>query len=236
MKIKRKHPAHKHLKKLQGVKRKHYHPLIHKIHKEHGISKKTLFYIKEYGPHSHIPKRIMRESIFILILASLISSFGGFSLENIKNLFVSIFPLIVILPVLNDMIGNYGTVISSKFSTFLHEGKIKREWWKSFEIKKLFLQIVLIALITALLASSMSLAIAGLSEYNITSSIIGKFIFLIIVDVLILTTILFFIAIFCGIYIFKKGEDPNNFLIPITTSIADFSNMIILSILVILFF
>ena len=39
----------KHLKALTGIKRRIYHPLIHKIHKEHKISKRTLFYIKENG-------------------------------------------------------------------------------------------------------------------------------------------------------------------------------------------
>ena len=43
-------------------------------------------------------------------------------------------------------------------------------------------------------------------------------------------------SIIAGLHFYRKGEDPNNFLIPITTSIADLSNMFILSILVVLFF
>jgi len=37
------------------------------------------------------------------------------------------------------------------------------------------------------------------------------------------------------VYYYKNNEDPNNFLIPITTSIADFGNMGILAVLIIIF-
>jgi mgtE-like transporter len=232
----RKHPAHRHLKKLQKIKRKHYHPIIHEIHKKHNISKKTLFYVKEYGPHSHIPQTIIRESLRILLFASLISSLGGLTLENIKNIFVTIVPLIVALPVINDMIGDYGTVVSSKFSTMLHEGLVKTKWWKTSELRKLFLQIIVISTVTALLVSAMALAIGGLSNYFIDVSAVTKITLVIVFDVIILVCILFLMAVFAGLYFFRKGEDPNNFLIPITTSIADFGNMCILSILVILIF
>jgi len=54
--------------------------------------------------------------------------------------------------------------------------------------------------------------------------------------VLVLVAILFLTSITAGLYFYRKGEDPNNFLIPITTSIADFGNMIVLTVLVILVF
>src|SRR3990167_2010559 len=102
-----KNHVRKHLQKLQKIKREKYHPLIHKIHKKHKISRKTLFYVKEYGPHTNVPKTIIKESIKILLFASIISSFGGLALENIKTIFISITPLIILLPILNDMIGDY---------------------------------------------------------------------------------------------------------------------------------
>jgi cation transporter-like permease len=230
------HPAHRHLKKLQKLKRKHYHPLIHAIHKKHNISKKTLFYVKEYGPHSNVPKTIIRESIRILLLASLISSFGGLALENIKTLFVSLLPLLILLPVLNDMIGNYGTVISSKFSTLLYEGIIKTEWWKNMEIRRLFLQLIFISFLTAVFSSAVALAIASFSAYVVDVTVIVKVMSIVILDVLVLVGTLFLIAVVAGLHFFKKGEDPNNFLIPITTSVADFGNMIVMAVLVLLIF
>ena len=114
-----------HLQKLKKLKRREFHPLLYTIHKQEKISKKTLFYMKEYGPHTNVPRTIIRESVKVLLFASLISSFGGFALEHIKVVFASITPLIILLPVLNDMIGDYGIIMSSRLATMLHEKKIK---------------------------------------------------------------------------------------------------------------
>ena len=191
-----------HLEELRQIKRKEHHPLVHEIHVQHRISKKTLFYVKEYGPHSHIAHTIIKESWKILLFASVLSSFGGFALEQIKEIFISISPLIILLPALNGLIGDLGTIISSNFSTFLHEGKIGPHWWKNPELRKLFGQLFVIA----------------------------------VIDVVMLVVLLSLVAILAGLYFYHKGEDPNNFLIPITTSVADFGNMLLLVGLVILFF
>lgn len=227
--------AKKDLEKLRKLKRSKHHPLIHEVHKNYKISKKTLFYIKEYGPHTNVQKTIIKESIKILLLASIISSFGGLTLEYIKPIFLSITPLIIMLPVLNDMIGNYGIISSSRFSTMLHERKIKK-WWLNKDLRKLFIQILVISEATAILSSVIALVISSLSNYTISLHIVYKIFYISLIDVISLVSVLFLISILAGLYFYRKGEDPNNFLIPITTSIADFGNMLILSILIILFF
>lgn len=224
------------LKKLSKIKKREHHPLIHKIHKKHKISRKTLFYIKEYGPHTNVPKTIIKESIKILLFASIISSFGGLALEHIKTIFISIIPLVVLLPTLNDMIGDYGAIISSRFSTMLHEKKINKKWWINKNLKKLFYQILIIGSITTIISSLAALIISSFSDFVIDKTIIYKILFVSILDVTLLIVILFLIAILAGFYFYSKNEDPNNFLIPIATSVADFGNMIILSILILLIF
>ncbi len=232
-------PIQKHLERLRKIKRRQHHPLIHKIHKKFAISKKTLFYVKEYGPHSNIPKTIIRESIKILIFASLVSSFGGLALEQIKPIFVSIIPLIVLLPAINGLIGSFGTVISARFSTMLHEGKVRGSIAKAMankEIGKLFLQIFIVALIMASAAAILAIFSRGMPIYPLFVVNAAKIFLITIMDVALLVAILFAVAISAGIYIFRKGEDPNNFLIPITTSIADFANMFLLAFLIVLVF
>ncbi len=223
----------KYLGKLRIVKKKHYHPLIHKIHREHKISKKTLFYIKEYGPNANVPKRIIKESIKILFFASIISSVGGLALEHLKTTLVSLMPLLVLIPVLNDMIGDYGTIISSKFSTLLHTKRDNR-WWIDKELKKLFLQIMVVSIFTTIFSTTLALVITSFMS-EAPKMLVYKLFFITIIDVIILVSILFLIAIVSGIYIYRRNEDPSNFLIPITTSVADFANMIILSALVVMF-
>lgn len=225
----------KNLEIIRRIKKKRYHPLIHRIHKKHGISRRTLFYIKEYGPHSNISRNIIKESILILLFASVLSSIGGFALENIREIFISIFPLIILMPFLNDMIGNYGTIISSRFATMLHKKKNKVKL-KDRELRALFLQIFLISFITILIASSIAMCITYIENSNLDITLFIKILLISMIDVFFLVFVLFFVAIFAGLYLYKKGEDPDNFLIPLTTSIADFGNMIMLALLVLLFF
>jgi cation transporter-like permease len=228
--------AIRHLEKIRKIERHKHHPLLHHIHKHHQISRRTLFYVKEYGQHSNVVKTILRESLKILILASLLSSFGGLALENVKYLFVSIIPLVILLPALNDMIGDYGTIVSARFSAMLYSEKKKEDWHKNKELHKLFTQIMIIALRASIFNCIFALGISTFSDFHVDAKIATKIFFITIIDVVILVSIIFLVAISAGIYFYKKGEDPNNFLIPITTSIADFGNMIILAILVSLLF
>ena len=228
--------ASHHLKKLQLAKRSIYNPLQHNIHTKHNIAKRTLFYIKEYGTRSGPLKTILRESFKILVFASILSSLGGFSLEYIKTDFVSLMPLVILLPVLNGLIGNYGIVISSKFTTLLYTGKIGNSWTKSKEFQKLFRQIMIIALVTALISVLLSLGISNFANRSFSQETSVKILMIVLIDVCILVCILLFTTVHMGIYFFKKKEDPNNFLIPLTTSIADFGNMIVLAVLVGAFF
>lgn len=220
---------------IKGFERRKHHPFIHKVHKKYGISKKTLFYIKEYGPHANVPHTIIKESLKILLLASIISSFGGLALEYVKTIFVSIMPLVILLPALNDMIGDYGTIVSAKVSAILHEGKIKGRLFNA-QLRKLFAKIFVIALVTSAISAFIALVAAYFSGYSSTFSIASKIFFISLLDTSILVSLLFMISVFAGIYFYRKNEDPNNFLIPITTSIADFGNILLLSILIAILF
>lgn len=224
------------LKKVKKIKREKHDKKLHEIHKKHHVSKKTLFYLKEYGGKTNVSKRIIKESLKILIITSILSSFGGFALERIKVLFLAITPLVILLPALNDMVGNCSIIISSRFSEMLHEGKVQKKIMKTKEVKKLFFQILTVSFIAAILSSTIALIISHFSEGGMNLIFILKIFFIVIFDMLFLTTLLFFIVIFLGVRIYNKNEDPNNFLIPISTGIADFANMVLLMILILLLF
>lgn len=226
----------KHLERIRKLKRREYHPLLHEAHKRHGISRKTLFYVKEYGPHSNAARTIIRESAKILVLASVISSLGGLALESLKAAFLAITPLVVLLPTLNDAIGDFGTIASSRFSTMLHEGKARGSLFENEELRRLFVQIIIVALLAAGFAAGAALIISGFSGYSATLETAAKVFLVALVDAAILVCLLFAIAVAAGRHFYEKGEDPNNFLIPITTAVADFANMAILAVLVTVFF
>ena len=227
---------HQHLQKLKFLERKKHHPLVHQLHKKYGISKKTLFYMKEYGPRRNVPATILKESLKMLLLASILSSLGGFSLETIRPLLLSVMPIVILLPALSDMIGDYGIIFSSKLATMLHEGRVGKKWWNNGDLRKLFAQILIISFFTATASSVAALGISWASGYGFTPLLAAKIMAISLLDTILLVLLMFLVAVVAGIHYFRKKEDPNNFLIPITTSVADFGNMVLLSLLVIIFF
>jgi cation transporter-like permease len=186
---------------------------------------------------NHIYFKIVKESLKILILASILSSIGGIGLQWIEQDLFSILPLLILLPALNDLIGNFGTTISSKFTTMLFMGEIgKKSIWSSKKIHQIFGIITGVSLMAALYISILSYFISVLKGFPLDFLLLGKIIEISLISVMVLTVFIFFVSIAGGMYIYKKDEDPDNFLIPITTSIADLGSMLIFSILVSLFF
>lgn len=222
--------------KIVRLRRKHHHPLLHRIHKQHRISYKTLSYMKEYGPRSHVYHVIIKESIKILVLASLLSSIGGFGLQNIQGKLIALLPLLILLPALNDMIGDYGAIVSSKFTNMLYLRKIKGSPWKSKNVHSLFFTVLPIAIISSLYMVALSSGLALLSGFGIDLALLIKILWIALISTLILVTTIFLLSVLVGVYIFKKSEDPNNFLIPIATSVGDLGSMAIFTFLITLFF
>ena len=225
-----------HLKQVQQLKRRRFHPLLHHIHKKHKISRKTLFYIKEYGPHSNVPKTIIRESLKVLLFASLLSSVGGFAIESVRQLFLSVLPLLLMLPALNSLIGDFGIVLSSHFSTLLHEGRLRKGWKTNKELHTLFLQLIIVSLITTAASTLLAVVLAAAAGFPATVPIALKILSITLLDILLLAAVLFLFTVTAGLYFYHKKEDPNNFLIPLTTSVADFGNMLLLTALLLFFF
>ncbi|MFH1420396.1 MAG: magnesium transporter [Candidatus Aenigmatarchaeota archaeon] len=222
--------------KISKLKRKQHHHMLINAHKKHNLSYRTLFYIKEYGSRSHTWHTIVHESIRILILASLISTIGGFGLHALESKILMIMPLLILLPALNDMIGDFGTVVSAKFTKLLYMNKVGRKWWKYPEMKALLRTVFVIAILSALFVGALSSFIALIRGFQVTALLFAKVILISLFATTVLVSIIFALSIASGFYVFSKKEDPNNFLIPITTSVADLGSMLLFTLLVAVLF
>lgn len=219
-------------KKLTKIPRKYQHPLVHHVHKKHKISRKTLFYMKEYGPHSHVASVILKESVKIVIITSLVSSIGGIALQSVEEKIVAIAPLIILMPALNNLIGSFGTLISSKFTTLLYTGKIPLARSKEHLLALMFM----IAFISSIYLGIVSVLLGTFYGHPFSYTTLIEIVGISVFATILLVGFISIISIALGFYIFRKNEDPNNFLIPISTSIADLGSMTILAIMVLLFF
>ena len=178
-------------------------------------------------------KRIIIESILIVIISSSIGIFTGSVLTaNLKILYG--FPIItVILPALNSLTGDISTVLVSRLTTHLYIGIIPPKLQKTNRLIQDFLE-----LLATILLSLVALIFLGYGFVLILGvAIINP---LLIIFAVSLTTLLLFIIMFIflfvsSIFLFKKGKDPNNFLIPFTTSLADFLTPLMLMIFIKIF-
>lgn len=228
----KKHECHS----MTCLQRHKYHKLIHKIHYKRRISYRTLFYMKEYGPNSHVASTIVKQSLKILLLASIISTIGGIHLKAVQDNFIAIIPLVILLPALADMIGDFATIASSKFTTMLYLGRVKGNFWKSPHIHDLLHTLMSVAIISSVYIGVVSYLIAAARGYGFALLSLAKIVAISMIATVSLVLIIMLVSMAGGVYIFKKKEDPNNFLIPISTSIADLGSLALFSLLVTLFF
>lgn len=165
-------------------------------------------------------KKIFKESIISLLVTTSFGLMSG-SVLSINVKIFRVFPMILlIIPVLNDLVGDISTILVARLTTALYLGEIKPKVHISENITKNFISL----LITILLCLGFAIGLGYLIGYVTGIELINPILF---ITILLLTTLILFIAMFLflfigSIYIFKTGKDPNNFLIPFTTTVADF--------------
>lgn len=165
-------------------------------------------------------KKIFKESLIVVILSSIMGIFSGtFLAENDEILYS--FPIILLLlPSLNSLIGDISTILTSRLTSHLYIGTIPPKIKKSDKLVQDFY-----GLLITLILSIFALIIIGYSVGLITAiEIVNPFliILLIIITIMILFALMFIFLFISSILLFKLGKDPNNYLIPITTSLLDF--------------
>jgi cation transporter-like permease len=178
---------------------------------------------------------IIKESFKIVILASLLSSLGGIGLELIQEKLIAILPLLILFPALNNMIGNFGTIISANFTTLLFTNQLKAKW-KSKKLKELLHNIAITAFFSAIALGTAASFIGFYKGFPLTTEIFFKILLIVLISTAILVSLICLISISAGFYYYHLKEDPDNVLIALSTSIADFGGMVIFSVLIHLLF
>jgi len=177
-------------------------------------------------------KKILKESMKVLVFTSMISSAGGIGLSTIESKIITILPLLVLIPAMNNLIGSIGTITSSRFTSMLYTGKIKKKLWKSNGIKSLFGEISIISITLSLLIGFFAYFVAWLNGFPYNPKLLSLVVMTALTLNIVLTIVIFLISIIAGRIIYSKKMDPDNFLIPITTSVADLFTLLFFSVIV----
>ncbi|MFX0082822.1 MAG: magnesium transporter [Candidatus Hodarchaeota archaeon] len=164
--------------------------------------------------------KIFKESIIVVILSSIFGLISGTLLSSNEEIFHTIPIILLILPAINSLIGDISTVLVSRLTTHLYIGTILPKIQKSERLKEDFYGLLMTLLLSLLFLFFLGYAIEIISGVKPVNPLI--IVMIITITVLIIFFIMFIMLFIGAIFLFKRGMDPNNFLIPFVTSLADF--------------
>ncbi|MHA2390465.1 MAG: magnesium transporter [Promethearchaeota archaeon] len=178
-------------------------------------------------------KKIFKESIIVVIISSLMGLISGSVLSINEDMLYAIPILLLILPALNSLIGDISTVLVSRLTTHLYIGTLSPNIRPAKRLSEDFFGLFITLLLSLVFLVILGFTIGLLSGVNIVNPFM-------IILIICLTVIIIFLAMFIlsfvsSIFLFKRGMDPNNFLIPLITSLADFLTPFTLILFIIIF-
>jgi mgtE-like transporter len=176
--------------------------------------------------------RIIRESLATLLLIAIVVNITGTALRGINVLAGTRREIFIVYPALIDLVGDVGLIVGSTATTKLALGELTPSFSSiknhAKNIFSTWLSSILLLGIIGVLALVMSnrLSVLGISS---------------LLPILFLTNIIAFIAIVIvsfaiSIVTFERGLDPDNFVIPIISTLADcITTIVIVGVLILIF-
>lgn len=158
---------------------------------------------------------------------------AGTLLSSNKEILYTIPIMLLIIPALNSLIGDISTVLVSRLTTHLYIGSLYPKIQKSERLKEDFYGLLITLLLSLGVLVFLGYFIGIISGIEIVNPFL---VIIIIIITILLLFLIMFITLFIGaIFLFKRGMDPNNFLIPFLTSLSDFLTPFFLILFIIIF-
>lgn len=145
-------------------------------------------------------------------LASTISMLGGIGLEAVSERLLPLVPLIIALPGLNDLVGDYASIIAAHASDPAECKTSKRELAKAIS-KVLWINILGIVALSLILASQRG--------YLATSDFLVKFVLFVAISIIAVVATLFAITALLDRALSRHKLNPDDIMIPVVTTITD---------------
>lgn len=167
--------------------------------------------------HHPIFIKTIRESLFTMFLVAFLVNIAGTTLVGINRIIENRSEILMVYPALIGMIGNVGSVVGSTATTKLALGLLSPSFSSmKYHVKNIFsawgaslLMFTILAIISLLINGIFSLN----SLYRFTLILFLTNLFAVLAIVILTYAI--------SILTFKKGLDPDNFVIPVESSFAD---------------
>ncbi|WP_040682193.1 magnesium transporter [Methanobrevibacter boviskoreani] len=162
---------------------------------------------------------ILRQSTPTLVLCSFLGIFAGFILDSCESTLLTNPTLLTLVPLFSGESGDLVSILGARLSSGLHSGLIEAEFRFTSQMKYNFFIIFLLSLIVypfIAIIADISSALLGVQMFPMAQLILIS-----MLAGLILIFIMMFIVFFIGVHSYNKGFDPDNVIIPVSTSLTD---------------
>lgn len=174
--------------------------------------------------------QVRRTFIFVALTTALASSLcliGGVGLEYISDRILSLVPLLIAIPSLNNLVGDYSSIIAAHTGDPKEGKRIKRT------VARAIFKIIWIN-ISAIIALSVGGAL--LRGYEFDAVFAGKFAIFVAGASILTVLFMFVIARLLDVILKKRRINPDELLIPIITSLADIVMLLLVTLAVLTIF
>ncbi len=165
-----------------------------------------------YRLHEHLRSQPFWFVVVSIAAASSISLLGGMGLELAAERLLPLVPMIIALPALNTMVGDYATVIAAHAGDPNERPRSRRELARAISIS-VFINIFGVFGLSVVLAIN--------RDYAFTTAVLVKFGLFILLAVIGVVAFMFTITLFLDKIFEKRKLNPDDLLIPIVTTISD---------------
>jgi mgtE-like transporter len=161
--------------------------------------------------------KTIKESLLTLFFVAFIVNITGTVLKGVDKIVSSAKEIYIVYPALIDTVGDVGSVIGSTTTTKLAVGLLKPSFRSILNHRKRIVATWIASIVMFVLFSIISLLTQGM----LTAHMFLRFAALLITTNLIAVIAIVLVSFYVAILTFRRGLDPDNFVIPIESSLAD---------------
>jgi mgtE-like transporter len=176
-----------------------------------------VFYILSKNVHEAEFIKTLKESMVTMLLVSFLVNVTGTLLLGISNFLTERIEIWIIYTALIGMIGNVGSVVGSTATTKLALGLLTPSFSSMRNHAKNIFSAWAASIIMFIILAVLSLSILNLFSFSYVYSL---FSIVLVANVLAVAAIVI-LTYSISILTFKRGLDPDNFVIPVESSLAD---------------
>ncbi len=176
-----------------------------------------VFFILSKNLHEAVFIKTLKESMITMFLVAFMVNITGTLLHGISNFVEERIEIYTVYPGLIGMIGNVGSVVGSTATTKLALGLLAPSFSSMKHHAKNIFSAWTASLIMFVVLAVLSLSVHGLFSL---SSFYSLILVILVANVLAVAAIVFS-SYAVSILTFKRGLDPDNFVIPVESSLAD---------------